>query len=146
MTGVQTCALPICFPVTIGFRERLEYGNTFDGVSITYKFRLPDGLLDKSLMYVKEIRRIKLTRRCNSAAAKVTVRHYADGSTTASSPTIEAISQSVSGKRIYQAMRGMSVRAVLHSFEFEATTNDSETGFCPLYVSGFYRVIRENLE
>ena len=23
MTGVQTCALPICFPVTIGFR--LEY-------------------------------------------------------------------------------------------------------------------------
>lgn len=129
-----------------GFLERLEYGNTFDGVSITYKFRLPDGLLDKSLMYVKEIRRIKLTGRCNSAAATVTVRHYADGSTTASSPTIEAISQSVSGKRIYQAMRGMSVRAVLHSFEFEATTNDSETGFCPLYVSGFYRVIRENLE
>ena len=25
MTGVQTCALPICFPVTIGWSKAIEY-------------------------------------------------------------------------------------------------------------------------
>lgn len=131
-----------------GYLERLEYGNTFDGVNIVYKCRLPDGLLDskvKSLMYQTEVRRIKLTGKANSTVTKVIIRHYAEGSTTASIPAIPVIDQNISGKRIYQVGRSVTLKAVFHSFEFEISTNDVSGGFYPLYVSGFYRVIRENL-
>ena len=129
-----------------GFLERLEYGNTFDGVNIIYKFRLPDGLLDHSVMYDKEVRRIKITGKCNATTAMVTIRHYADGSTTPSIFKVSPdFSQNVSGKRIYQIGVSVSFKAVFHSFEFEISTNDVSGGFSPLYISGFYRVIRENL-
>ena len=32
MTGVQTCALPICFPVTIGHDTWFDWGEEFFGV------------------------------------------------------------------------------------------------------------------
>jgi hypothetical protein len=128
-----------------GYLERLEYGNTFDGVAITYKFRLPDGLLDRSLMYQKEVRRLKLTGKANTTTSNITVRHYADGSSSASIPAISVISQTISGKRIFQVGRSISFKAVFHSFEFEISTSDVASGFTPLYVSGFYRVIREDM-
>ena len=128
-----------------GYLERLEYGNTFDGVAITYKFRLPDGLLDKSLNYRKEVRRLKLTGKVNTTSATITVRHYADGSTSASTPAIKVISQNVTGKRIYQVGRSVSFMAVFHSWEFEVSTSDIASGFNPLYVSGLFRVIDEDL-
>jgi len=126
-----------------GYLERLEYGNTFDGVAIDYKFRLPDGLLARSLMYETEIRRIKLTGKANTTASKVTCRHYADGSTTAT--TVYTIDQNVTGKRIFQLGESVSFKAIFHSFEFEISTSDVAGGFYPLYVSGLYKVIREDL-
>jgi hypothetical protein len=128
-----------------GFLERLETGATFDGVAITSKFRLPDGTIDKSCMYVKEVRRVKLTGKTSTTTAKITVRHYADGSMASSVPVIASIDQNVTGKRIFQASRSLSVRGVFHSFEFEATVSDVQGGFNPLFVSGLYRVIREDL-
>ena len=127
-----------------GFIEYLENGFTFDGIPVTYIFRLPDGILDKSLTTVKEVRRIKLTGKANTTLGTVTVRHYGNGSSVASIPAIASISQNVVGKRVYQIGRSITFRNVLHSFEFEITTSDSSSGFNPLFVSGFWRVIRED--
>jgi hypothetical protein len=128
-----------------GYLERLEYGNTFDGVAIEYKFRLADNLLDKSLMYIKEIRGLKLTGIVSTTASTITVNHYLDGSTTASTPAIPVINQNVSGKRIYQVFRSISFKGVFHGFEFIISTSDGGV-FRPLYVSGLWRTLREDLE
>jgi hypothetical protein len=128
-----------------GYLERLENGTTFDGVSIVSKFRLPDGLLAKTLMYETEIRKIKVTGKVKSTTtANVIVRHYADGSTTATTTEFPSFSQNVSGKRFYQVSKSLSLKAITHSLEFEITTTNETSGFDPLYISGLYRVIRED--
>ena len=56
MTGVQTCALPICFPVTIGLpKDSLSNGLAYQEMGINYfmdkKYDLAQHYLRKSLTY-----------------------------------------------------------------------------------------------
>jgi len=130
-----------------GYIERLDNGNTFDGVSIAYKFRLPDSLLNESWDTRKEIRNIRLVGKCKTTTAEtVAVTHYADGNTTASTPAITAIANKKTGRRFYKFQRSVSFRGVTHSLEFSISTSDEYGGFDPLYVSGLYKVIDYDLE
>ena len=131
-----------------GYLERLEYGATFDGVSIAYKFRLPDSLMNNSWDTRKEMRQIRLVGICKTTTTEtITVNHYADGATTASTPATTAIANKKTGRRFYKFMRSVSFRGTTHSLEFTITTDDeSGGGFHPLFVGGLFKVIDYDTE
>lgn len=130
-----------------GFIERLENGTTFDGVSITYKFRLPDSLLNSSWENRKEVRQIKLVGKCKSTTTeKVAVSHYGDGSNSVSTPAITSFPNTKAGRRFYKFQRSIAYIATTHSFEFSITTDDEDEGFAPLFVGGRYRVLGLDME
>ena len=74
------------------------------------------------------------------------MNHYADGSTTASTPVTTVIPNNKSGRRFYKFQRSVSFRGNTHSLEFTTTTNNEYGGFDPLYVSGLYKVIDYDME
>ena len=130
-----------------GYIELLEHGTTFDGVSIAYKFRLPDSLLSKTWSTRKEIRSIRLVGICKTTTtATVSVNHYSDGSTTASTPAITAIANKKTGRRFFKFQRSVSFRGTTHSLEFAITTDDESGGFDPLYVAGLYKTLDYDME
>jgi hypothetical protein len=130
-----------------GYIERLEYGNTIDGLSILYKFRLPDSLLNASWDTRKEIRQIRLVGICKTATtAQINVTHYADGCSTASTPAVVDIDPNKSGYRFFKSARSVSFRGTTHSLEFDITTSNETIGFSPLYVGGQYRLVDYDLE
>ena len=130
-----------------GYIELLESGTTFDGVDIVYKFRLNDSLLTKSWARRKEMRSVRLVGICKTTTtATVTLNHYADGSTTASTPTTTVIPNNKTDRRFYKFQRSVSFRGNTHSLEFTTTTNNEYGGFDPLYVSGLYKVIDYDME
>ena len=61
MTGVQTCALPICFPVTIKSAEEKEKAEKLE--------RLPD--LEKIQLYTDEILKVQIPQLKNEKAGEV---------------------------------------------------------------------------
>lgn len=130
-----------------GYLERLEYGTTFDGVSIAYKFRLPDSLLSMSWDTRKELRQIRLVGICKTTTTQtVLCEHFADGSTTASTPAVYAIPQTSTGHRFYKWARSVSFRGNTHSLQFSITTTNETIGFSPLFVAGTFKVIDLDLE
>jgi hypothetical protein len=130
-----------------GFIERLEYGTTFDGVGITSKFRFPDSLLDSSWDRRKKIRQIRLVGVCKTTTAQtIAVNHYADGSTTPSTPAIVAIANNKTGRRFYKFARSVSLDGTTHSLEFSITTTDEIGGFDPLFVGGVYEKLGYDVE
>jgi len=130
-----------------GYIELLENGTTFDGVDIVYKFRLNDSLLTKSWAHRKEMRSVRLVGICKTTTtATITLNHYADGSSTASTPVTTVIPNNKSGRRFYKFQRSVSFRGNTHSLEFTTTTNNEYGGFDPLYVSGLYKVIDYDME
>jgi len=130
-----------------GFIERLEYGTTFDGVAITSKFRLPDSLLDSSWDRRKKIRQIRLVGVCKTTTTQtITVNHYADGSTTPSTPAIVAMTNNKTGRRFYKFARSVSLDGTTHSLEFSITTTDEIGGFDPLFVGGVYEQLGYDVE
>jgi hypothetical protein len=130
-----------------GFIERLEYGTTFDGLGITYKFRLSDSLMNTSWDTRKEIRQIRLVGECKTTTDQtIAINHYADGSTTASTPAIIAMASSKTGRRFYKFARSVALRGTTHSLEFSITTNNETGGFAPLFISGHYKVIDYDME
>jgi len=130
-----------------GFIERLEYGTTLDGVNITYKIRLPDSLLNTSWDSRKEMRQVRVVGICKTTTTqKIAISHYADGSNTASSPTITPIDCKITGRRFFKFARSVSLRGTTHSLEFSITTSDEAIGFSPLFIGGQYRVVDYDLE
>jgi len=125
----------------------LESGTDFDGTDITYKFRLPDSLLNNSWATRKEMRQVKLIGVCKTlTTSKVTVTHYADGCTTESGPEATDITPNHAGFRFYKWARSVSFRGVTHSLEFSITTDNENSGFNPLYVTGLYKTIGLDVE
>lgn len=130
-----------------GFIERLDYGTTFDGVGIAYKFRLPDSLMNASWDNRKEIRQIRLVGVCKTTTTQtVAISHYGDGSSTATTPSVIAVANNKTGRRFYKFARSVSFIANTHSLEFSITTTDEVGGFDPLFVSGTYRVLDHDVE
>jgi len=127
-----------------GYIERLEYGTTFDGVSISSSFTTGDTILTKSPMYVSQVRNVKFMGVTRSTTAQlVTLSHYADGNLTAT--TIGTLSQLKSGYRIFSSKFSYPVDAVSHAFAAVITTTDESVGIEPIFLGGFYKAIREDL-
>jgi hypothetical protein len=132
---------------SLGYVHRLEYGTTFDGVSIAYKFRLPDSMMNNSWDSRKEVRQIRLVGLCKTTTTQaIAVSHYADGATAASTPAITAFATNDAGRRFFKYARSISFRGNTHSFEFSITTNNETIGFSPLFVGGLYRTVAYDVE
>lgn len=130
-----------------GYIERLEYGTTIDGLGITYKFRTPDSLLNQSWDVRKEIRSIRVVGKCKTTTTQtIALSHYADGSSTASTPAIVNIPNVKIGRRIFKFQRSVSLIGTTHSIEVSITTDNEAGGFAPLYLAGHYRVVDYDLE
>ena len=83
---------------------------------------------------------VNLIGKAVSETDTVTLTHYGDGKTAASTPAIVAETQVASGKRIYDAR--MSVQKgqnFSHSLKFEVTTGSTSVGFEPLGLSLDYK-------
>jgi len=126
-----------------GFIQRLEYGTTFDGNAVVYTFRLGDIALSKSTMYESIIRHLKFIGVVKSSAQTITITWYGDGDTTGT--TVVAVSQVLSGKRIYQVSRSVALHAVFHSIKCSISTTTETIGSEPLVISGFMKPIREDI-
>jgi len=68
-----------------GYMERLEYGSTWDGTTITYTMKTADFLLG-GMWHQTQIRRLKLISQVpeldEDETVTITVKHYADGEQT----------------------------------------------------------------
>jgi hypothetical protein len=88
-------------------------------------------------------RKIKLTAKAkNTSTSTVAVTHYGD--TRSTGETVTALSQAGSDRRLYQVIRSISERAIVHGFKFSVSTTNETIGFEPMVLSGIYRVLGED--
>jgi hypothetical protein len=133
-----------------GYVERLENGTTFDGNSISQTLWMPDIALHEGQLHkrteFKSIRLIGIAKGTTSST--VSVSHYGDSSTAASSPAIDSISMSNSGQRLFNVFRSVGKVPMIHnthSFKWTVSTSDETSGFEPIYAIVGYKVIGDDV-
>ena len=130
-----------------GIMCRLENGNTFNGNTIAHELWTSDMVFGKEhATTVTALRKLKLIAKSTTAtAANIIVKHYVDGETNASSSfTLSPVS---SGNRIIRAKKSMSGQnqGNFHSLKINISTSNEAVGFTPLFLGGFYEVVREDI-
>ena len=126
--------------IDTGYVERLNYGNTFDGTSITSTFRMGDKPYDDTMYTESNIRYCKLLGMCNSTTGTFTLYWYPDAATTGTS--IGLIDQSQTGKRVYQRLLSINKSAVFHSIGGVGVSSDTFCNSEPLAISLLFKKIR----
>ncbi len=152
-----------------GFVMRLEYGTSWNGTGITQRVQTGDFWPTKNVWDVTEIRRIKLAVRRIANPNGLQVVHYANSDERAVSDFAwinnsvwkwkntsasrwdngtSILSMNLSGldttnrSRVIRITGPVNLTAESHSVRFEATLNDNEKGFQPLYWAIEYMKIR----
>ena len=95
-----------------------------------------------------EVRNIRLVGKAKTTASTIAVSHYLDSSTTASSPTITAMSMQNTGKRLFSVFRSLGnvpLTGVFHSFKFTVSTTDETKGFEPMYAIVGYKPLGNDI-
>jgi hypothetical protein len=142
----DTSGIPYSYGFTAtGFIERLEYGTTFDGTAIAHVLQFGDVAPTGSITDRTELRSIRLVGKAKETTDQtIAVSHYGDSSTTASVPTITAMSMSNSGKRLFNVFRSLGIVAlnhIFHSLKFSVSTSDETIGFEPIFAVLGYKVV-----
>ncbi len=130
--------------IDTGYMERLENGTDFDGGNIVHTLQTGDFSPEKDYIFITtKIRNFKLTSVAKTTTSNsINVTHYGDTSTTGTAFTL---STARSGYRVIDAKKSHNLgNYVFHSFKLDMTTNDETVGFSPLFISGFYDIIRED--
>lgn len=134
-----------------GLMYHMENGTTFDGVAITASLKTKTIVFGGPL-HQSEIRKLRvMTKAKNATANKIAITHYADTSSTASTPAIAALSVAdTGGKRIASTdTRGIRSGAwgpcSCHEIELSMTTSNESIGFEPIAVGVMYKIIREDM-
>jgi hypothetical protein len=132
--------------IDTGHAVRTENGTTFatatGSVEIAHTMWLGDFVPDVGAE--TKLENVNLVGKAISETDTVTMAHYGDGKTAASTPSVVAETQVASGKRIYDAR--MSVQKgghYSHSLKFEVTTGTEVPGFEPLVLSMEYKKERD---
>lgn len=126
----------------VGYIERLENGNDFDGNPITQTAQFGDASLKDTGFEETTIRGIKLMQVAkNTTVNNVAVTHYGDSSTTG---TALSISPAAANKRlaINQTLGTNLGPHLLHALRFQLTTADETVGFEPLYAGVIFKDVR----
>jgi hypothetical protein len=129
--------------IDTGYVERLEYGTTFDGNSITNTFHTGEVALggwstDTSIHKVKHIAVAKTT-----TTSTVTMTHYVDGITTSTDATSSA---SLSNTGYNKKMVTNSVTwtpGIFHSIKCSLTTTNESRGYEPIGLVLAYKETHE---
>lgn len=131
------------FADTNGFVQRLEYGNTFDGVSIVSDMRFGEFPLGNDLIetFVDDIALTMVAKA--TTTNDVAGTHYVDGLSTGTTYTFDPTS---TGSRSY-ITRVISpateeVAGIYHSLDLSMTTDNETVGFEPLHLCISYIPIR----
>ena len=118
-----------------GYMRRIDNGTTWDGTAITYVVEPGELLLTKDLWDVALIRNFKMwNKRLTEGSAAVTVAHYADTSTTATSGAVANISLttgSAAGKRLTRTTVSTNLAAEVHRFKFSCALSATTKGWQP---------------
>lgn len=132
--------------IDTGYLERLENGTSWDGSDMTYNFRTSD-MSFNGVMYETSIRFLKLAGKAkNITANDISITHYLNGSSTATTPSITAISPD-SSNRIFQVVRSLnSGKGTYHSLDFSIITNNETIGLEPLRLGLMVKVEREDIK
>jgi hypothetical protein len=128
-----------------GYIERLENGQTFDGVPITSEFATPDIPL-AGMGVVSEVRSFKLMARSkNNTPNSATVTHYADASNTASDTL--SLSLADTARRVVQKKQTVNWQnGVFHAIDCAISTSNEPCGFEPVALGVFVKTIRDDLK
>jgi hypothetical protein len=122
-----------------GYIHRLNYGNTFNGTSITSTFKLSDKPLDKTMFTVSNIRAIKLTSIAKTTDATLDIYYYKDGNDTG--VLIGNIDQTGTD-RVFQTTMNLDQSAIFHAFGGVITSDDTSCSCEPLAAAIMYKKIR----
>lgn len=126
-----------------GYVERLEYGTTFDGVSIPYTFWISDVCPTKDPMKLSKIQGIQIIGKSKTTTTEnITATHYVDGISSGQTLTASpVISQNDSTHRIFRRYfptKSLIKAGIWQSTKFTITTNNENRGMEPIMVSYFY--------
>jgi hypothetical protein len=129
--------------IETGYMERLEYGNTFDGTSITSTLQLGDmPLIEKDFLVETSVQALILILASKaSTTANVTLTHYIDTLSTGTEYTIDPTD--ATHRLAFPVNPANSVPGLFHSFKMTITTNNEACGFEPIMLGVFYQPIRE---
>ncbi len=129
--------------VDSGYMERLEYGPTWDGIAMYFTYQTGDIALG-DWRYSAKIRKIKhIVKAKGTTAASVTMTHYGDTSTTATTgtPTHAVLS---TAKRVLQKVCGVDWgNFVFHSIKCRIGTNNENIGYEPIGLMVKYKIIHD---
>jgi len=126
-----------------GYVWRLENGSSFDGDDIVSSFRTGDMALGEGSIFNKTtLKSTKMIAKTTGGSNSVTQKHYADGSSSAS--TLNSISMSKSGYRLLIDLQtNRSHSAIFHALEYSMTIDKTKTedfSFEPLFLGIAYNI------
>ncbi len=131
-----------------GFKDgaayRLESGNDFNATGISQTFHTGDiAPHNGSVASVTKPSHICCITEGATSSTKVTLNHYADGKTTASSTWAES-STKAGHDLTFPVEHGQFKEGIFHSVKANLTTTSEPDGFEPLYLSMLYNVERDH--
>jgi len=74
----------------------------------------------------------------------ITVAHYADGGTSASTPTLGVFALDAGSNRIVRDVWSTNLLSWMHRFKFSVATKETKKGFRPIAWGIQYRVERDD--
>jgi hypothetical protein len=130
--------------IDTGYMERLEYGTTFDGNSITPVLHTGDfPLTENDFLTENSLQALVLVMASkNTTTSDVTLTHYIDTLATGTDYTIDPTD--ATHRLAFPVKIANAVPGILNSFKMTITTTDESSGFAPFMLGVFYRPIREH--
>jgi hypothetical protein len=120
-----------------GYLYRTENGTTFDSAAIAHTLQTGDMAPTGAIMDRTEVVSFRLVGKAKTVTAEtVSLSHYGDSSTTASTPSPDGMSMANSGKRLFSVSRSFGRNPkthVYHSFKTTVSTSDETVGFEPIF-------------
>ena len=135
--------------IDTGYMVRLENGNDWyvdsvDDVSIAQIVETGDFLPTDDISHSTRIRNVRLAAVTIDEDQDITVAHYADGGTSASTPTLGVFELDAGTNRIVRDTWSTNLLAWMHRFKFSVTTADTAKGFQPIGWGIQYRYERDD--
>jgi len=129
--------------IDTGYMERLENGTTFDGSSMTFTVKMGDIFLADSPGVETMVSRITLGVVAKTTTTSTVSGTYYVNTIAAENGSTFTMDMTDTSKRVLFPTASMPrQKGILHSWQFQTTTNDETIGFEPLYATVIYTVER----
>ncbi len=125
---------------------RLESGNDFDGTAIAQTFQTGDIAIHNGSVAVETKPRFTglITEAKSSSTDAITLNHYGDGKTNASSTWTQSPQKSGYSIAAPVESHGNHPASIFHSIKATQSTDNEADGFEPLYLYLLYTIHRDH--